>query len=821
YLTPDGWQAAPPRVLDRSATYTFDDVLLPVTDLEICYDTAASFDSGALSLVVQAGNGLPLSEDAMLSLDAFAAHTYRFPTSATQTDTRAVEVHATRSIPLKVDDARAQLSGRILESMPDEVPLRGLPLVLVSLIDAKGQTIARTQSDRTGAYRFDQIAQGTYTIACDFTMLHAQTSARIGLIGSMPTVTLAEIPQEISPVAVRLARLSGRIQSEETPLPALQLTLQQEGQNALVITPDAQGRFHADCLLPGEYALLLSLPDSYLPKSIPSTITLPYGGALDELTLAITRACSISGHVTQPAASGDAKIVLLDGTGTICQTAVIDAQGDYAFRQLLPDAYTVRLTPPEDLVLAQETKTNTQAVDLRAGEEKMDVDFVLTQPISMSIAVWEETLQTGLEDILVTLQTAQGETIKTLRTDAKGCCQISGLPPADYQILLALSEGYVLSPLDDAYGATITSPHSVQIPLTTPGRKHSIRFDVMKPARLSGLTWLDTDDNGVYNTADQLLADVEISLQPIAQGAVLTTRSGADGAFSFDGITPGDYRLHFALPEGLLFARAPVGVTLHRWIGDVQAQTAETERFSLAAGESLRDVRVGAVVAGYVDGTLSAPQPLSGVVLTLRQDDTIYDTVTTDETGAFAWDQLRLGVYTLSYSLPEGYLPVTPLTQTINLRPQTPATSLALTAVRVASLDGTVWHDGDNDGARTEEELPFEGMDVLLYAVEDNRSQLIAQAHTNAQGHYAFNALYPGDYQMRFMLPEGSFSFSRGTLDTQNEWSTVIRVKPGQAQTQQDVGIVRLGQITGCAFLDTEDSGLYAENSTMLADVSV
>ena len=67
---------------------------------------------------------------------------------------------------------------------------------------------------------------------------------------------------------------------------------------------------------------------------------------------------------------------------------------------------------------------------------------------------------------------------------------------------------------------------------------------------ICGVTWLDTNSNGIYDGDDSALANVQVRLIDTAFGTISTLRSNDNGAYAFNKMTAGDYIVRFFTPDG-------------------------------------------------------------------------------------------------------------------------------------------------------------------------------------------------------------------------------------------------------------------------------
>ena len=173
--------------------------------------------------------------------------------------------------------------------------------------------------------------------------------------------------------------------------------------------------------------------------------------------------------------------------------------------------------------------------------------------------------------------------------------------------------------------------------------------DEVCDARIGDRVWLDTIYNGIQDAGEAGLAGVTVALYSADGTFLAQTATGADGAYIFENLEPGDYYLVFTAPVEY----AP---TLQRQGADPAADSdadpvsGRTTMFSLAAGENdgswdagfYRKLPQGAI-AGHkfwdldADGIWDANEPGRGGVRIAIRDLSgvaVFRTTTTDAPGA-------------------------------------------------------------------------------------------------------------------------------------------------------------------------------------------
>jgi thermitase len=131
-----------------------------------------------------------------------------------------------------------------------------------------------------------------------------------------------------------------------------------------------------------------------------------------------------------------------------------------------------------------------------------------------------------------------------------------------------------------------------------------------------------------------------------------------------------------------------------------------------------------------------------------------------------------------------------------------------------ASLGDLVWEDIDGNGIQNLGEQGIEGVPVNLYQSDDS---LVASTASGSDGHYSFDNLYPGDYYLEFVPPEG-YLFTlenQGTDDTIDSDASVstgktsmVTLAIGQSDPDWDAGLIQSASLGDLVWEDTDGNGI-------------
>ncbi len=211
------------------------------------------------------------------------------------------------------------------------------------------------------------------------------------------------------------------------------------------------------------------------------------------------------------------------------------------------------------------------------------------------------------------------------------------------------------------------------------------------PGSIHGFKFEDIDGDGIYNpNTEPPLANVTFTLEGVTGlGSQLTrtTTTDIEGRFWFTGLLPGTYTVTETVPDGF------VATTPTSWTFDLQSRI----EFVWAQGEANlpaddprieevvgNDLIFGNTVPGSIHGFKfedlngngvydpNTEPPLANVTFTLEGvtglGTQLTRTTTTDTDGRFWFTGLLPGTYTVTETVPAGFVPTTPITRTFDLQ---------------------------------------------------------------------------------------------------------------------------------------------------------
>jgi serine-aspartate repeat-containing protein C/D/E len=391
-------------------------------------------------------------------------------------------------------------------------------------------------------------------------------------------------------------------------------------------------------------------------------------------------------------------VTLYNSTKVEIANTTTNGTGCYNFTNLTPGGYYVNFSLPDGWEFSRKDSGDNDTIDsdanvttgwtdlinLTSGEQNMNIDAGLHQGTGLGDFVWEDYNANGIQDdgepginvtVTVRLYNATShENIANTSTNG-GYYGFGNLTAVTtYYIKFELPDGYVFSPRyvgtyendsnanETGWTEVITTPASGRSNLT-------IDAGMWRPASVGDFVWNDSNCDGIQDTGELGVPDVNVSLYN-SSGKVATTKTNSTGYYNFSGLTPGEYYLVFELPLHYMWTLQDQGendsidsdVSGLSFTGNFYLGYGETN-LTLDAGLCRCYASLGDFVwldcsNGYYDGIWHEGEsgfPYGVNVSLWWENGTLVANTTTNDSGYYNFTNLDPGKYYLEFELPSGY----------------------------------------------------------------------------------------------------------------------------------------------------------------------
>lgn len=655
-----------------------------------------------------------------------------------------------------------------------------IPATQVALVDESGSTVATTQTNAQGAYRFDGVAPGAYS-----------------LIETQPTGFFDGV-DSVGNVRGQARGSLGR----NDELVSIELKQGDEGVEynfGEIVSASIFGRVHVDtdgdCLLDE-----------------------------DEQTLA---------GVT---------IRLLDSSGNEVARTLTNANGQYGFENLIPGDYSILEEQPAGFFEGG-AKAGTAGgyvangseitnIKLTSGETASNYDFCERPPSQIVGSVFSDrngdchfdSDEVGIDGVRVELYDGSGKLIAATQTDSAGNYRFSNLPAGEYVIREIQPGGWLQGgQVAGSHGGDDSLPDVIsRVPVGWGERLTHYNFCELQPSSISGSVFVDGNGDCVRHDDEPPIDGVMIELRDMNGRFVSRTKTDANGTYQFDNLSPGKYQIFELQPDGFFQGGQSPGT------GDGEVLGEDLLGFTIHAGEQL--VRYDfcevppASISGFVhvddDGDCefdSDERPIEGVTIQLRDSSgQMIAVTTTNANGQYRFDDLAPGDYQIFEVQPNGLFQGGQRVGTgdgevlgvdllgVSLAAGQDVENYNFCELPPASIGGMVWQESDPNGQFDPGDTPIPG--VLIELISDS-GDLIDSQRTDNAGEYNFATLPPGVYSVREHQPSGLFHGGQVVGDIGGEvggddFLVGISLVAGQHGHQYNFPEVPPAVLTGFVFQD-------------------
>ena len=731
-----------------------------------------------------------------------------------------------------------RLSGKVYYDANDSSSYtdgeEGFKDITVELLRPDGSVVATTTTDADGNYSFTRLAAGDYTVKvtkagaiADLTQTEDPDATKDSTSGTVTLNAGNPVQENINFGYVKKHAISGTVYLDQNRDKAKDggdiaqsgVTVKLVDASGAVVattTTDADGNYSFTGLNDGTYTVqvdktgpLASTEQTEDPsgngdsrsqaitftRSDPDVTNVNFGYAEDYTvsgTVYYDKDRSETLNNGEPGFGG-VTVKLLGEDGSVVATTTTKADGTYSFAKLPAGKYTVKVEPSDLLKKLEQTEDPDGTKDHTSGVVQVGHDNPSVQNVNFGYATnytikgtiyrdadRSETLEDGeklYQGVTVDLLDASGNVVATTTTDAHGAYAFTNLEEGTYKVRVR-KEGPIadLVQTEDPDGTKDNTSGDITLELNDP-IKENVNFGYISDNSISGTIYRDDNRSNSLNGGEAGYPEQTVQLLDKDGQVIKTTKTDANGNYSFDNLPDGTYSVK-VVKDGAL-------TDLEQTEDPDGAKDSASEPITLDEDNpTKKNVNFGYVPDYFIKGTiyrdgnrsgaLDAGEKLyEGVTVNLvGADGTVVATTTTDADGTYSFDKLPAGTYTVTVAQ-DG--PIAGLEQTgdpdatkdnssepITLNNDNPSTTdVNFGYIADNSLSGTVYRDDSRNGDQDGTEPGYSGVTVQLLDASGN---VVTTTTTDANGTYSFSKLPDGTYSVK-VVKDGELADTEQTED--------------------------------------------------------
>ena len=560
-----------------------------------------------------------------------------------------------------------------------------------------------------------------------------------------------------------------------------------------------------------------------------------------------------------------------DGKAQVAVNATSSKSGDFLFSGLAAGEYRLRVEMAKEyhftlhgldsvMLPAQGNVSYSPWFSLGENEKRQANVGVTKSSCSVSLIAFEDLNANGgrmqseplLRNVLAeVLYEYQGETymIASGVTDRDGQALIKDLSPGTYRVRVTFPDHFTAGPLGQKintfYNCIIPNEDNTGLsePFTLAVKESmGMGAGMVRTGSLAGRAWFDANYNGKWDNEESGLTGAEITLYSVESGFTRTTRPDEKGHYDFQALSPGDYLVQFALPEGMIFTysgQSMLSDTASKGSMNVYVQVDVTTDLGAVGAMPAAGFTLTLYEDLNLNGLRDADEPaLPGASVTAAQGGRIVEKTVTDENGAAVFNALRGGDTQIAAALLEGWLfradeaalfavsgVQTSAQATVTLDGAQPDARYEAAVIPAAAISGILFEDAANTGLFLEDSRLLSGFTVQAIAPN---GEIMAEAETDGNGAYTLYPLPADAYTVRFLLRDAyvaspyaadqEVAANQIQLQTPEYGETeTFTLAPGEQKTGVNGSVFQAGLADGYVLLDDA----YTDALTGLPGVTV
>jgi len=452
--------------------------------------------------------------------------------------------------------------------------------------------------------------------------------------------------------------------------------------------------------------------------------------------------------------------------------------------------------------------------------------------------------ENGMVGVNARLQSEDGEIDLLRPVEEDGRYFFDGVMPGNYTLTYQLPEHCEMAKVAQG-GNTLEhqgSENKTESFMVAMGEDHKRPLvGGVELGSLSGSFFVDSDASGSLEEGDAALSGASVTFIH-ENGEEFVANADAEGNYSIRDLRPGAYQISVKMPEGYIVSHEAEGLPF----AAANQTVLPCDWNLLISRESLNIGGVKpATISGSIwldenkDGSHGAEEALlTGLTLNLVSENTgvTVASVQSDEKG-FLFADVRPGSYSISFAMPEqaesandpssGFVVSEAVMQQSGIVLGEGETRTDLTAGLVSRTS----IGGNLSLLVGSETTMVSGVEISLW--QEGAASAIATTTTDENGDYRFDGLWPGQYQIKSVLPAGMIfvrpddeNYPAGasvvtSWDETSGTSDSFSLQMAKHQLDKNIAFIKPAKVGDQVWLDENANGLIDGGERFIPGVKI
>jgi len=561
------------------------------------------------------------------------------------------------------------------------------------------------------------------------------------------------------------------------------------------------------------------------------------------------------------------EVIAVDESGVVWDSTTTNKEGKYALHGLMPGKYVLKFArvPGNGFTRLRPQMENgsyvvelldgygiTDSIEISMGQLMEKVNAGMLPSATVTGTFFMDLNDNGVKDegengmvgVNARLQSEDGEIDLLRPVEEDGRYFFDGVMPGNYTLTYQLPEHCEMAKVAQG-GNTLEhqgSENKTESFMVAMGEDHKRPLvGGVELGSLSGSFFVDSDASGSLEEGDAALSGASVTFIH-ENGEEFVANADAEGNYSIRDLRPGAYQISVKMPEGYIVSHEAEGLPF----AAANQTVLPCDWNLLISRESLNIGGVKpATISGSIwldenkDGSHGAEEALlTGLTLNLVSENTgvTVASVQSDENG-FLFADVRPGSYSISFAMPEqaesandpssGFVVSEAVMQQSGIVLGEGETRTDLTAGLVSRTS----IGGNLSLLVGSETTMVSGVEISLW--QEGAASAIATTTTDENGDYRFDGLWPGQYQIKSVLPAGMIfvrpddeNYPAGasvvtSWDETSGTSDSFSLQMAKHQLDKNIAFIKPAKVGDQVWLDENGNGIIDGGERFIPGVNI